>query len=414
MAAAYSSLSDMTVFLEKIGNNPLFVNDLDGNIMNAFALAPGSLLPLTTTDNPRLQAIPFGMSSQEIEHLVEKRVLKRAIFAERNMDVRLPQCLVHIVNNSIAIGAPGPLAFLTSRGDGDALKLFAESGVHYPECATLATDSGATLNLHGERLIIRGLKPSEQDYLASIPQKHQSELDAIVRQTLSGYEFDADRAPPVTFEMKDTAIGIHYRNVLSAYGQKDGSRLDLALGEALKPLIEKLTQNGPGDEHGRPVFKFLDAAASVEIKMVGADKGDGLRAIVDNVIGGGQDYSSVVFCGDDVCKNGRPGTDYDAMIMAEKLQEEYAINVFNIHTHHPVIDPDRRIEQGAPRQARSNLVPDPARTPDNLGIGYEKPRIDLRVPSPLMLVGLIMQAVQAPLLPSPRTPRKRPEHRHVL
>ncbi len=382
MASSYSTAKEIESFMIRLGTRPMFVCDMDGNIMRGYTLAPGKTLPLGPNDNPANQAIPYGTSQEEIERLVKEGVLVPGLFAEKAMDARLPVELVEIVNDYIRSGNAYRLGFLTSRGAKDAVKLMKESGIDQPEKATLVADSGGALYFNGVRSDVRKMSPGEIAFLESVNSK-ENELNEIVRKAVSANGFDASKASKVFIEQKGTAVNIHYRTILNDYGQPEGSGLDSAIGGALKEFIGKLVEQGPNEEDGSKVFKTLGAPAAVEMKVAKVNKGHGLEAIALEAFKLDNPPTSIAFSGDDVCKgDGGPGTDYYAMIRAEELAGRFGIPFFNIHTHHP--------EGGK----LDGTVPDPNKAPDKLSKEHPAPRIDLVVPRPGKLVELILTVLE--------------------
>jgi hypothetical protein len=377
----YSTPEQITEFTSKLGERPLFICDMDGNIMRGYSLAPGKSLPLGGGDNPDNQCIPFGTSQGELQKLVEDGTLTVGLFAEKAMDARLPAELVALINANTESGNQYALGFLTSRGAADAVKLMHESGVAQPEQATLVADSGGALYFGGKRKDVRALSEEENNYILAVSNMADA-LNALVQVAITEAGFDADKAPPVFIEQKGTACNIHFRTILGAYGQAEGSALDAMIGKALKERLETYAQNGPDDDDGTKVFKVLGAPAAVEIKIAKVNKGHGLEATAEEAMKLENPPTSIIFSGDDVCKSdGGPGTDYFGMVRADELQERYGIPFFNIHTHHPA---DGKID---------GTKPDPHKAPEKLSSAYETPRIDIVLPRPAALVNLIIKTL---------------------
>lgn len=395
--SGYSSPSDIKAFLATLGARPCFVNDMDGNTLDGYTLKPGKPLPLGKGNDPKNQSIPFGTSPLQLDLLAATGVLEKGIFAEKPMDARLPPRLVALVNDAIANDNPFAIAFLTSRAAGDALTLLRESGVTAPEKATLIADSGATLRLNGEKTEVRRLSDEERGFLSSLGAKAETFREAA-QNVLAAQGFDPAACPGLYIESKGIALNVHYRAVLAAYNQPEGSALDRALGAALKTLLRAETGNGP-QSAGAPVFKTLDGPATVEVTAGDINKGHGLEALLRAIKTANAPVTSVVFTGDDVSKgNGTPGTDWFAMIRAPELSETYGIPVRNIHTHHPV---------GADLAA---TLPDPAKSPAALSAEWPAPLRDLVVRTPEALGDVIVSALHpATAPPAPQSaPQAKP------
>ncbi len=382
---AYSSPAEIDNFVAKLGERPLFVCDMDGNIMKGYSLVAGQTLPLNDGDNPDNQSIPFGASQEDLDRLVSEGVLKVGLFADKAMDARLPKDLVDMVNANTKNGMKYAVGFLTSRGAKDAVKLMRESEVEEPEQATLVADSGGALFFDGARHDVRKLSDEENQYILDI-NGLQDEFDGIVRHTVKGLGLDAEGIPGVFIEQKGTACNIHFRNVLGHFGEPEGSNLDQAIGGALKAKLADYADKGPDEDDGTKVFKVLGAPAAVEIKIAKVNKGHGLEAIAVEAMKLPEDKrpTAIIFSGDDVCKSdGGPGTDYYGMVRAQELQARFGIPFFNVHTHHP---------QGG---NFDGTEPDPNKAPENLSEGYDVPEISLVLPRPDRLVDLILKTINA-------------------
>lgn len=389
----YSTPAEISAFRAGLGARPMIVNDVDGNVARGYKLSPGRTLELGPEDDPDNQSIPFGTSQAELQELVDNGTVYVDLFASKAMDVRLAPELVAAVNENTRAGRPLDLAFLTSRGSEHVLTVFRESGVLAPERATLVADSGNRLYYKGEPSDIRSLSRDEQNFLLLISDMKQAITDAM-KDEVSGLGLDAGSMPQPYIEQKGTATNVHWRAILDHYGQAEGSALDVRIGTVMKEgLTRYLEQRGPKEGDGSPVFKILAAPASTEVKLAGVNKGHGLEALIKKAMELPEDQrpTAVVFTGDDVCKeDGSPGTDYFAMIEADRLQEKYGIPVFNIHTHHP--------EGGI-----NGVSPDPKKDSQNLAkAGYDVPRIDLVVPTPQRLVEFIVSVRNTPSAPLPQ------------
>lgn len=372
--AAYSTPEQISGFLRRLGASPLLVLDMDGNVMRGLSLGAGHTLPLGPGDDPTKQAIPYGTTSAELDDMVNKGILVEGIFAEKPMDARLPGELVRLINDLAERDQPRSIAILTSRGSTDARKLLEESGVEDLSKIILVAESGATLFLGGERIAVRALNTEEQSFLYGL-DGISGAIQMDVKNTVEELGFDPAGCPMLLVEHKGTATNLHFREVLKQYGQADNSPLDKALSALIKEKMDSyISASGMGK-----TFKTLDAPASVEVKTSDVNKGHGLRSIISHVLQAGDSITSVVFAGDDVSKgNGHPGTDWYAMVEAQKLEQEFGVPVFNIHTHHPV------------GNDLSNPTPDPDKAADTLSEAFNKPRIDVTVNSPRALVELIV------------------------
>ncbi|PZO88008.1 MAG: hypothetical protein DI626_02720 [Micavibrio aeruginosavorus] len=382
----YSSADRISAFLKEIGDAPLFVCDMDGNVMTGYNLVEGAVSPfvLAAGDDPKSQSIPFGTPLQELESLVSAGIFEKGIFANKAMDVRLPQPLVDLVNQGVEAGEPFKIAFLTSRGSADARKLLQESGVENVDQVTLVADSGATLFLNGERKDVRTLSSGEKLHLQRVEDIGlylRPEIESIARD--HGFDL-SEPVPELYVEHKGVATNIHYREILDHFGQAENSSFDKAVGERIKAALQAHAGAGPRVEKAKgefsPVFKTLDGPATVEIKIADVNKGHGLAAIAEAALGDKRPPSSIVFTGDDVAKGDSPGTDYYAMAQARVLAVRFGIPFFNIHTHHPV---DNNM---------SGVYPDPRKSPSGLSAAFNKPDIDLTVATPVDLQSIILRA----------------------
>ena len=374
----YSTPPEIASFVRDLGGKPLFVCDMDGNVMTGFNLDNQMALPLTGKDDPSRQTIPFGTEQFSLAALVDMGFLKTGIFAEKAMDCRLPKPLVDFLNDNT--DQPFKLAFLTSRGADDARTLLRESGVKNLDKVTLVADSGASLFINGKVSHARVLSPEEKkflDHVGTIAQNMQGDVERIVEAELGSSE----ACPKLLVEPKGIATNIHYREILAHFGQADNSPLDKAIGNFLKSKLDDYVANGVQNEQGAPVFKTLDGPATVEVKVTDINKGHGLSSIVEAALESGHRPSAVIFTGDDVAKgNGTPGTDYYAMAEAKSLAMKFGIPFRNIHTHHPV------------GNDLNGTVPDENKSPDTLSAKFPKPPIDLVVPTPVALTNIILFA----------------------
>lgn len=384
--SSYSTQDQIDALLRDLGPDPMTVCDMDGNVMLGFNFTGDTPCRLAGTDNPAVQSIPFGTSQRAIAAMVKEGIYQQAIFADKAMDVRLPPPLVGLLNAALHANQPFKFPFLTSRSFDDAVKLLQESGVQHIERAAIVADSGATLQLNGEKISVRPLSDTERAYINGLDQLTQT-LQTEIEEIIAAQGFDVD-CPPLRVEHKAIASNIHYREILTATGQGEGSALDVALATHLKSRLNGYILAGPQDDAGKPTFKTLDGPATVEMKLASITKAHGLEALIKAALESSTPPSAVVFTGDDVAKgNGTPGTDYYAMVEADRLSVAYGIPVYTIHTHHPV------------GTMLDGTTPDPEKSPGKLLPSYAQPRIDLSVPTPVALGSLILRAhgvAQAP------------------
>lgn len=374
----YSTPVEIASFVRDLGGKPLFVCDMDGNVMTGYNMADQMALPLTGRDDPARQTIPFGIEHPSLAALVDMGFIKTGIFAEKAMDARLPKPLVDFLNDNT--DQPFKLAFLTSRGGADAKTLLRESGVKDLDKVTLVADSGASLFINGKESHARILSPEEKKFLKHVDVVMQ-DLQGDVERIVAHEHGSSEGCPKLTTEHKGIATNIHYREILTHFGQPDNSKLDVAIGDFLRAKLGDYVANGVQNEQGAPVFKTLDGPATIEVKVTDINKGHGLSSIVEAALESGHRPSAVIFTGDDVAKgNGTPGTDYYAMAEAKALGVKFGIPFRNIHTHHPV---DNDLD---------GTVPDENKSPDTLSAKFPKPPIDLVVPTPAVLANIILYA----------------------
>ena len=253
----------------------------------------------------------------------------------------------------------------------------------HPEQVTLVADSGATFYLNGAKREVRRLSEAEKEFLGRIDERADA-LKVKVQVILTELGFNRATCPDLYIEPKAIAKNVHYREVLIAYDQPDGSELDQRISAVVKAELQKLIQDGPQEIDGSLTFKTLDGPATVEVKVASVNKGHGLQAIIEAAAQSHTPPTAVIFTGDDLSKgNGTPGTDYFAMVRAPYLAELYGIPIYTIHTHHPErgkldgTDPDERISIAT------------------LSEQYPAPNIDLRVPTPTALAEVILSTYKA-------------------
>ena len=106
-------------------HKPMIVNDMDGNILVGYNLVKGQSIPADYKQadwaegqpregilNPKNQTIPFDA---DVGALVNQGIVEKVLFADANMDVRLPEAMVQKLNSLIDQGRTHELALLTSR-----------------------------------------------------------------------------------------------------------------------------------------------------------------------------------------------------------------------------------------------------------------------------------------------------------
>lgn len=377
----YSTKEQIAQFLEQAGTNPLFVCDMDGNVMTGYSLAEGRRLKLGEGDDPEKQSIPFGLPLYDIEMFADQGTLVRGIFAEKRMDARLPIDMVAMVNSNIANNQPYRLAFLTSRGADDTRRILHESGVSDVDKVTLVADSGATLFINGKRKELRPLTEPESKHLdvSAYASELQLRIEGLVTKYVPDYKGEI---PLLAVERKAIASNIHYRGILKAAGQPENSPLDLAIKSYLVESLKAYNLNGPTDKKGASPFMLLEGPMTVELKIAEINKGLGLAKIMEAMLKAPahQRPSSVVFTGDDVANGAGPGTDYFAMAQSRALGNKHGIPTYNIHTHHPA------------ENDLNGHQPDAHKSADGLSVKWPKPPIDLTVRTPTELVAVISRA----------------------
>lgn len=382
--SVYSSANETRDFLDKLGPNPLFVYDMDGNAFIGYKLAEGRTLPLGPNDNPKNQSVPFGLDRAKIDALVDDGTLTENIFAAKTMDVRLPQPLVNFINKCVDEDESFKIAFLTSRSEYEAKKILAESGVHNVDAVTLIADSGAVLNIQGEQTLLRPLTEDEHQYrcyLDAIAAEVQTQVDEIVRKHMGE---DAP-TPELYVEHKGIGTNIHWRGILEANKQGDESPLDHEIGALLRGAVSGYAKSSPLED-GKPVFKTLDGPATVELKIASVNKGVGLTMLMDAAAAHSATPTAFVFSGDDYSKgNGQPGTDYFAAVQTDAISHKHGIPGYNVLTLHP---------EGSDI---ANMEPEMSRMVDTLNPDFERPPVHLIVRTPRENGELVLKAHGQPL-----------------
>ena len=390
--STYSTPAQIDAFVENLGVNPMAVCDMDGNVMIGFTFTGDTPCRLGPQDDPQVQSIPFGTSQRAIAAMVADGTYTRTIFADKAMDVRLAPELVSLLNAELEKNNPFALAFLTSRSFDDAVTLLKESGVRHIERLALVADSGATLQLNGERVSVRPLSEEERTYINGLNQLAPA-WQAEIEQIVEAQGFTGITCPALRVEHKAIASNIHYREILTVTGQDEGSALDVAIARHLKSRMQYYVAEGPVEDDGKLTFKTLDGPATVEMKLASIHKGHGLEALIRAAQASVTPPSAVVFTGDDVAKgNGTPGTDYFAMAEADRLAVEYGVPVYTVHTQHPV---GTRFDGTEPDQDKSAA---------RLQSMYPQPRIDLTVPHPEAMARVVLRMHGRDTQPVPAIP----------
>lgn len=386
----YTPPKELDKFIDKLAESttetqrPMLVFDMDGNFAIGYSLKPGNSLKLNPGDDPEAQNIPFGSNIQE---LLDKEIIEPGIFAQKNLDIRVPEEVVRLMNENVADDAHPHRKFdivvLTSRSSEGLLTVLEESGVEHPEKLTLVADSGANIYVGGKRQDVRSLDAEEADFLKGM-EKVKIDLEEKVDSIITENGFNPDNRPALFLEHKTIAKNIHWKHTIEHYGQARGSKLDMEITAAVQEAVQAyIVENSPKKDT-KPIFKMLDGPNTVEVKVGSVNKGDGLRAIIEAAATENYKPSAILYSGDDVCKmsDGKPspGTEHAAFVAAPQLQKEYRIPIYTAHTHHPVSN-----KLGDP-----NAVPNPDLAASLLGI---KP--DIVVPDPKANAELVVKITEA-------------------
>ena len=369
----YSTPQEIKELNEKVGANPTFVFDMDGNVLEGYDLPKNvPLYPDELLETTEKQSFPFHMTGKDLDVAVSAGLAKKVLGAEKTMDVRLPTPMVAAINHYIEQGRYFTLCALTSREMSEARKILEASGVKKAEKVTLVADSGATLQINGENRLIRDITEGEKLFKDNLAQRAKSDdFSSALHEKLAESGYNTEGMPEPYIEEKGIALNVHYREIINHFGEDEGGQLDNILTPFIKNYFSDEIAAGPKDEKGNDVFGVLDGPMTVEFKITNITKGDGLEAITKALIEAGVNPSAIIFSGDDLCKDigghSGPGTDYFAAVRADELECDYEIPFFNVHTHHPV-------------PGKSD-TPRPERNPDLLPENM-KLRVDLRVPHP--------------------------------
>lgn len=313
---------------------PLMVLDLDGNVLLGYNTVDGE--PLQKEGLEKGQNIPWNA---DIDQLLKEGKIIQTIFAEKPSDVRLPKDLVDQLNANLESGRIFDIAILTSRDLGTAEKILEASGVKNPKGLAFFADSGALGYVNGQSVATYKFETGEKDFLNGVAALKE-ECEAAVNRVLTDEKLEIEGRKELYIEPKNTAINIHYRDILGHYSPKEGSELDKALSAELTKVVNKYLENSPKTIDGKPVFKTLGAPAAVEVKVAAVDKGKGLKAITKEALKAGVKPSAIVYAGDDICKINDagevlPGTDYHAFRDGPKIAQELGVKFYGIHTLHP-------------------------------------------------------------------------------
>lgn len=377
----YSPISKQQEFIEKIakktkkpGQRPLFVLDMDGNVLIGYNTVDGKPLPGVPVLTPEEIAqgkkqTRYIPADADIDALLKEGKIVPTIFANGGMDVRLPKNLVEELNRASATDRPFDIAILTSRGMEEAEEILRYSDVKNPEKLAFFADSSATAYIDGKLTENYEKSPEEIRFLKGLEDKNLlKKMEAAVDEAIKSIGEDpAKRKHELYIQPKHIATNIHWREIMNDYkGQGyDFSPLDKAIATALQPILsEYLDTNNFTNIEGKPVFKYLGGPATTEIKIAAIDKGLGLEKIVELALDRGVEPSSIIYVGDDIAKfesftskdrekgfkpiiaPGKdgvleefrriPGTDYFAFAAGPKIEKETKIPFFGIHTLHPL------------------------------------------------------------------------------
>jgi hypothetical protein len=402
--SVYTSKADIRKAINAIagtagdGKRPLIVLDLDGNILVGYNTEWNKPLQPGLPDN---QNIPFDA---DIDALMQEGKITPALFADRGMDVRLPANLVKVLNELGVKGRPFDVAILTSRNLEAAEAILRASGVRHPEKIAFFADSGATAYVNGERVDNVTLADKEKDFLGGMLDQ-RAVLEEAINREIRQAGLDPAGRPRLFLEEKNIATTIHYREILSHYGQGEGSELDEKLGHAIQGVMQAYLERSPLNADGKKIFQLLDAPTALEIKFGAMDKGVGLKNIVELARKNGVEPSALVYAGDDICKQlGEkvvPGTDYHAFVSGPRIAEELGIPFYGIHTLHPA---DKSLP---PIDANpQKTMPDPNKMLRPMTDHDAHPieaKAEITINSPLMtgaIVGQVMQAVKRHEMPA--------------
>ena len=321
-----------------ITHRPMLVLDMDGNIAKGYNLAADAE---PFPDMPENQSIPFDA---DMKALIAEGRIEATLFADKAMDVRLTPELVDAINAAAEAGGDRlfDIAFLTSRSMKDLDTILKASGIKNVEMVTRVADSGASMIVEGEPRELYKATDADNTFLAGIPKLNKT-MEKTVRSVLERFPADDITLPEplLAFEPKGIATNVDYRTILGAYNKREGSDLDVAIGQALKGQLEEYVENhSPRNSDGAPVFEIIEASAALETKVAAVNKGNGLHAVVKAAHEAGYTPSALVFAGDDVSKKignrAYPGTDYPAFDAIKDVAEEFDIPVTQtIHTQHP-------------------------------------------------------------------------------
>jgi trehalose-phosphatase len=383
---------------------PLFVLDLDGNILAGYRLTSGRVIPdaYPKRDNsntlpgildPDKQTIPYDA---DIEALEQQGIIEPSLLAGAAMDVRLPNDFVDTITGLQKKGKAAQIAILTSRGMDDAKQIMHASGIENFEQFILAADSAATMYIDGKFHHVHETTPEEAAFTQNIDGL-QEKLNAAAFEVVGSTR----QKPWIEQKTEGLATNVHYRKILDELGLEGDARaaMDDRLRTAIKKVLEEyVRKSSPRKENGEPVYSLLNGPETIEVKHPAVNKGNGLRFIVEQARKSTQP-SAIIYAGDDVTKTDRnsgivtPGTDYYAFRVGHDIAEETGIPFYAIHTLHPA---DKRL-----LRADSDAHAEDVEADDTCRIrpvtGQEDPRIGATVTtaSPLQTVHLVTEIIQA-------------------
>ncbi|MCH2546078.1 MAG: hypothetical protein MK052_00500 [Alphaproteobacteria bacterium] len=359
-------------------HSPVFILDMDGNALLGYEFA-GNTPPCF--DREKLGAQRSIPANANIAQLVESGMIVPRIFAQYPLDVRLPNQLRQCINSCISQGRLYTICFLTSRAMEDALQILADSGIDSPHLVTLIADSGAIARFEGVQTNVAMLNAPQQGVLNNIATL-LPDIETVIDTTLIAHDFNVKSRPEVSVERKNIACNFHYRKILEFYDCNASSSLAQDIAQALASQCQKyLDASAPSD------FALLHGPATIEIKLVGCDKSNGIEALVKQLKTKDVKPSALIYAGDDVCShhaNGAvfPGTDYFAFLAIQQLKRTALFPVYTIHTLHPL---------------GSDLLgvsPDPAKTIAPFGIAYENLEpATITLATPLALEAIVVDTV---------------------
>lgn len=380
--------------LKELGQNPMSVNDGDGNLYIAYKVTKNHAAYFINQgfEPTKTQDIPLDLNADELDALVEKGILEHSLFAAKTMDVRLPMQVVRTLNTAIEHGDVFKICLLTSRAMPEVLQLYKASGVTHPEKATIVADKGSSMYVHGIRHDARVLTQQEQHFMDGMARHTATDWMDGVRGIIAEHGFDPEKSPALYFERKGIAGDVHHRAILDHYLNPEritdvnveGTPLDLAIGRYISErLVELNAQVGPAGFDGQPVFSLIGGPCVSELGITKINKGHGLQAILEKAMHQPKAKipTGVLLTGDDLydVKTNGPGTDFHFFTRANELAENFALPIRTSHTLHP----EHGIDGTEPDMAKDIIC-----FPEE-----RRPRVDLRIPNPAKQSGVVLSLV---------------------